>query len=89
MPHPSLTHAGGGDAPNDPSDPKGEKALVKEFEVRVRVQNPRDAQHPDGLYYPGQRAYVRFRVEKEPLLWQWTRRFLQLLQSHENDSKLT
>jgi putative peptide zinc metalloprotease protein len=90
VPHPSLTHAGGGDAPNDPTDPKGEKALVKEFEVRVRVDNRPDPQNPTKpVYYPGQRAYVRFRVEKEPLLWQWTRRFLQLLQSHENDSKLT
>ncbi len=83
VPHPSLTHVGGGDIAVDPTDPKGEHPLVKEFEVWVRVSNAGDK------YYPGQRAYVRFRVEKKPLLWQWTRRLLQLLQSHENDSKLT
>ncbi len=83
VPHPSLTHVGGGDIAVDPSDPKGEHPLIREFEVHVRVANP------DGKYYPGQRAFVRFRLEKQPLLWQWTRRFLQLLQSHENDSKLT
>ena len=87
--NPSLTHMGGGDVPVDPSDPKGEHPLIKQFEVRVRVDNPIDDAHPEGTYYPGQRAYVRFRVERAPLLWNWTRRFWQLLQSHENDSKLT
>jgi putative peptide zinc metalloprotease protein len=89
VPHPSLTHVGGGDTAVDPTDPKGEHPLVKQFEVRVRVANPASAQFPTGQYYAGQRAYVRFRVEKKTLLWQWTRKFLQLLQSHENDSKLT
>jgi putative peptide zinc metalloprotease protein len=83
VPYASLTIPGGGNIAPDPSDPKGEHPLVKQFEVWVRVPNP------DGKYYPGQRAYVRFQVEKRPLIWEWTRRFLQLLQSHENDSKLT
>jgi putative peptide zinc metalloprotease protein len=83
VPFASLTIPGGGNIAPDPTDPKGEHPLVKQFEVWVRVANP------GGKYYPGQRAYVRFQVEKRPLLWEWTRRFLQLLQSHENDSKLT
>jgi putative peptide zinc metalloprotease protein len=83
LPSASLTIQGGGNIAPDPSDPKGEHPLVKQFEVWVRVANP------GAKIYPGQRAYVRFQVEKRPLLWEWTRRFLQLLQSHENDSKLT
>jgi hypothetical protein len=83
VPHPSLLQGGGGEIAPDPTDPKGEHPLAKIFEVHVRVPNP------NGKYYPGQRAYVRFRVDKKPLIWQWTNRFLQLLQSHENDSKLT
>jgi putative peptide zinc metalloprotease protein len=83
LPSPSLTIQGGGTIAPDPTDPKGEHPLMKQFEVWVRVANP------DGKIYPGQRAYVRFQVEKRPLIWEWTRRFLQLLQSHENDSKLT
>jgi putative peptide zinc metalloprotease protein len=83
VPHPSLMMQGGGDIAPDPTDPKGERPLVKQFEVRVRVIND------DNKYYPGQRAYIRFQLDKKPLLWQWTRKFLQLLQAHENDSKLT
>ena len=83
LPHPSLTQAGGGNVAPDPTDPKGMTPQVKQFEVDVRVDNP------SGTLYPGQTAYVRFRIENRPLLYTWTRRFLQLLQSHENDSKLT
>jgi putative peptide zinc metalloprotease protein len=89
--HPSLLIPGGGDIAADPSDPKGEHPLVKQFEVRVRVANPplNANSNPQGQYYPGQRAYVRFTLNKEPLIYRWARKFLQLLQSHENDSKLT
>ena len=83
VPHPSLFQAGGGDIAPDPTDPHGERPLVRQFEVRVRVDNP------DDHYNPGQRAYVRFKLEKRPLIWTWARRLMQLLQSHENDSKLT
>ncbi len=87
LPHPSISQAGGGSVAPDPADPKGLTPQVKQFEVDVRVANPADA---DGRQlYPGQTAYVRFRIEKRPLLYTWTRRFLQMLQSHENDSKLT
>src|SRR5262249_14827399 len=69
--HPSLLHNGGGEFAPDPTDPKGEHPLVKQFEVRIRVANP------DGKYYPGQRAYVRMRVDKKPLIWRWTNKLLQ------------
>jgi putative peptide zinc metalloprotease protein len=87
VPHPSDLQTGGGTIAPDPTDPKGMTPQVKQFEVDVRVNNPTDA--AGGQLYPGQAAYVRFRIEKKPLLYTWTRRFLQLLQSHENDSKLT
>jgi len=87
VPHPSDLQTGGGTIAPDPSDPKGLTPQVKQFEVDVRVANPPNA--PGGQLYPGQSTYVRFRIENKPLLYTWTRRFLQLLQSHENDSKLT
>src|SRR5262249_40803460 len=34
-------------------------------------------------YAPGQKAWVRFKMGKHPLLWQWTRRVLQLLQEKQ------
>jgi putative peptide zinc metalloprotease protein len=83
LPSPSDTQNGGGSVVPDQTDPKGEKGQTKQFEVDVKIDNPQ------GTFYAGQRAYVRFEVEKRPLYWTWTRRFLQLLQTHENDSKLT
>jgi hypothetical protein len=82
LPHPSLFQQGGGDIAADPSDPKGEHPKERQFIVNVRVDNP------NGHYYPGQRAYVRFQLDKKPLLWEWIRRGYQLLQTHQNDSKL-
>jgi len=83
LPHKSLSQTGGGDVAMDPSDPRGEHPTVHRFEFDLRVNNP------DGRYHPGQRVYVRFKLEKHTLVWNWVRRGLQLLQSHENDSKLT
>ena len=75
VPHASLTHAGGEEVAADERDPQGTAAKVEQFEAKVRVPNP-------GLtLYPGQRATVRFRVRDEPLMWQWTRRFWQLVQN--------
>ena len=87
VPHPSVLQTGGGSIAPDTTDPKGLTPQVKQFEVDVRVANPTGA--AGGQLYPGQAAYVRFRIETQPLMYTWTRRFLQLLQSHENDSKLT
>jgi putative peptide zinc metalloprotease protein len=87
LPHPSDSQMGGGSVAPDSSDPKGLTPQQRQFEVRVRVANPPDA--PGGQLYPGQSTTVRFKLEKQPLLYTWARKFLQLLQSHENDSKLT
>ncbi len=87
LPSPILTQAGGGPIAPDPSDPKGLTAQVRQFQVDVSVANSAAA----GVHqlYPGQTAYVRFRIENQPLIYTWTRRFLQVLITHENDSKLT
>ncbi len=76
--HPSLTHQGGENIAPDPSDPQGTKPLVPQFEVQVRLGNP------EGVYMSGQRAYVRFTVEDSSLFSQWSRRFLQLIQTNSN-----
>jgi hypothetical protein len=81
VPHPSLTHAGGGDIAPDPKDPKGKKPLVKEFELRCTLDNP------NGQYLPGQRAYLRLELDRKPLAWQWGRRFWQILQTKSSGSK--
>jgi putative peptide zinc metalloprotease protein len=76
--HPSLGQAGGGDVQVDPRDPSGEKPMVQQFELRVRIDNP------DGKLLPGQRSYVRCTLTNKPLIWQWTNRFWQLLMAENN-----
>lgn len=79
--HQSLSHAGGEEIAIDPRDQRGLKSLIPEFEVQVTLANP------DRIYLPGQRAYARFTVDPQPLLWQWGRRLQQLLQTQSSQSK--
>lgn len=80
--HASQTHLGGGDLQNDPHDQTGTKVQVPVFEVRVRLDNSK-LEH-----LPGQRAFVRFTMEKDrPLIWQWGRKFWQLLQTQNAQNK--
>ena len=39
----------------------------------------------DGVYLPGQRAYLRFELENKPLYWQWKRWVEQLIQSRSSN----
>lgn len=75
--HPALGMAGGGEIAVDPSDPSGQTPQQRHFELRVPLDNP------NGLFVPGQRAYVLVTLDRKPLLWQWTRKFLQLIQSQK------
>ncbi|HEX4123417.1 MAG TPA: biotin/lipoyl-binding protein, partial [Tepidisphaeraceae bacterium] len=76
---PVLTNEGGLDVPADPKDPT--KLREDEFEVEVPILNP------GSVYVPNQRASVRFMLAPKPLLWQWTRRFLQLIQTKSSGSE--
>ena len=65
-----------GDIAIDPRDPKGLKPMIPQFEIRVRLSNP------GNRFLPGQRATVRFQLEKKyPLIAQWSIRFWQLIQT--------
>jgi putative peptide zinc metalloprotease protein len=77
VPHQALTHMGGADIPNDPSDPKGQKPEQRQFELQVKLPNPQEH------YVAGQRAYIRLTVDRKPLAWQWFRKFMQLIESRE------
>ena len=76
----SLTTAAGEEGIPDPNDKTGRKLAVAAFPVVVAVQN-------DGHYQPGQRAYLRFNMEKRPLMWQWMRRFRQFIQSQSANNR--
>jgi putative peptide zinc metalloprotease protein len=81
LPHASIGQAGGGEIAMDPHDPSGKKPLVEQFELRATLSNPQ------AIYCPGQGASVRIKLDKRPLLWQWTRKLLQMIQS-QNDKWL-
>ena len=70
----ALTTAGGGTLQVDPTDKNGTKVLVPVFEARVVLDDMGDK-------VTGQRAYVRFKLQKKPLIWQWGRRIWQLIEA--------
>ncbi len=72
-PHPGVTTAGGEEYAVDPKDPN--KLQSDQFEIDVPLANP------DKKYVVGQKAYVRFKLDKRPLGWQWYRRILQIIQT--------
>ncbi len=75
---PSLSQLAGGDIQTDPSDPKGEKTTVPQIEVWLKLSDAKDQ------YVAGQRAYVHFKLDRKPLIWNWTRRVWQVIQSHSH-----
>jgi multidrug resistance efflux pump len=81
----ALTQIAGGEAPADPQDPS--KAANPLFDVMIPLTNPKDAAHPRGRFVPYQRAHVQFVLDDKPLIWQWTRRFRQLIQENAAASK--
>jgi hypothetical protein len=62
----------------DPKDSRGTHPKVPQFMFEMAIDNP------DNHYVAGQRAYVRFTLAKRTLIWQWTRRFWQLIQSNNS-----
>ena len=58
---------------------------VSVFSVDRNGANPTPlatfALSPDGKYVVGQKAYVHFKLGKQPLVWQWYRKALQILQT--------
>lgn len=78
LPHARESRAGGGDIPTDPKDQTGTKALVPQFRIQAIVKNN------DGIYQPGQGAWVRVKLDSDPLFYRWRDRFLQLVNSRSS-----
>lgn len=82
LPHSRLGTGGGGEIAVDPRDQTGKKAAVEQFELWAVVPNR------ESKYLAGQGANIRLKLERRPLIWQWGRRFLQLIQSQSNSKWL-
>src|SRR5207248_2695444 len=61
----------------DPRHP--DEYMNPQFEIDVLVDNVGDK--AGNKYVPGQKAWVRFQLGKQPLGWQWYRKLQQLLQT--------
>jgi len=77
LPSPALGERGGGRHVTDPADKEGRRTLEPVFLFDVVLQG-------EVLQSLGQRAWVRFDLEAEPLATQWYRRLRQLLLKHFN-----
>lgn len=75
LPSAALGYAAGGSVAISPADPRGMKAAERFFEIRVAP-----AGNADVRLLSGQRVIVRFARRDKPLLAQWWRSLLQLIQ---------
>ena len=75
-----LTQPGGGQGQLDQNERQAPKYAVPQFQAHVVLDD-------SGNYITGQRAYVRFKLEKKPLIWQWGRRFWQLIEQKGASAK--
>ena len=75
VPSPALTYAGGGAVPVSADDQKGTKSAERVFEIRI-------APDPESCVrlLAGQRVIIRIENRSKPLLEQWKRSLLQLIQ---------
>jgi putative peptide zinc metalloprotease protein len=80
---PSLGYAAGGTIRTDPKDPKGMKTSERFFEVEIEPQPVSDPASPWYGRVPlliRQRVVVRVEMPPRPLIQQWYRSILQLVQ---------
>jgi putative peptide zinc metalloprotease protein len=87
--NPALGYAAGGSIRTDPKDPKGMKTSERFFEVEIEpqpVQDPATDRRPAGVWHGRvpllirQRVIVRVEMPPRPLIQQWYRSILQLVQ---------
>jgi hypothetical protein len=64
----------------DPHDNTGVRAAEGHFEFRVPIDNAATQ------YVPGQRAYIRMKINNRPLAWQAARYVMQLIQKRTGES---
>lgn len=78
LPSRALGTDGGGKITTDPRDQKGAKTMERMFQFDIGL--------PDvtGPVYFGERVFVRFDYQREPLAWQWYRGIRLLFLSHFN-----
>ncbi|NQU75260.1 MAG: hypothetical protein HQ546_02960 [Planctomycetes bacterium] len=83
LPSASLGYNAGGSMATASDDRQGMKTTERFFEIRIRPQLDSQAS-PPVILQPGQRVVVRFDMPNKPLIAQWWRSLLQLVQRRFN-----
>ncbi len=86
LPHPALGFQGGGEVAVDPSDPHGAKPTQPQYEMRFKLPPGAMDKLAGSTLLPGQRAYVRVSLPGRSIYWQLERKFLQMIQSHNQQN---
>ncbi|MFI5381825.1 MAG: biotin/lipoyl-binding protein [Tepidisphaerales bacterium] len=84
LPHPALGQHGGGPAEIDPTDQKGTKLTKPQIQFWLTLDKASDPKYVPGTIVPGQRAYLRFEMDRQPLIVNWSRRLWQTIQTYSN-----
>jgi putative peptide zinc metalloprotease protein len=83
LPSAALGYGSGGPIQTDPKDQKGVKTAERFFEIRIvpdPVDNPGNVWHGRMPLLSGQRVVVRVEMPSRPLVYQWYRSLVQLVQ---------
>jgi len=75
LPSAALGYAAGGPLAVAPDDPSGLRTMERFFEIRIRPDPDSDVR-----LLPGQRVVARLALPPRPLITQWWRRLLQVVQ---------
>ena len=84
--HPGLSQTSAATSRPTRRDPAGRPSRCTTSPSRWTTPTSAPTRRPDRRppslpVRPGQRAHVRFTLDQQPLVWQWARRFLQLIQT--------
>lgn len=85
LPSAALGYAVGGSMATEPGDEKGIKTAERFFEIHIEPIVSEGAEHKESVrLFSGQRVIVRFETPPKPLMAQWWRSLLQMLQRRFN-----
>ncbi|NIA06445.1 MAG: PqqD family peptide modification chaperone [Actinobacteria bacterium] len=81
LPSAALGYAMGGSMATEPGDEKGIKTAARFFEIHIEPIVSEGAENRENVrLFSGQRVIVRFETPPKPLMVQWYRSLLQMLQ---------
>ena len=85
LPSAALGYAMGGSMATEPTDERGTRTTKEFFEIHIRpIVSEAAEKNTDMRLFSGQRVIVRFETPPKPLMVQWYRSLLQMLQRRFN-----